>query len=402
MNEFDASYVSSRFPLKIPPDIRDDSATEREKVHPCDILYNCISIIMRVVSFGVTIYVSIQYYQRGNSNYMIYTLACWIIPWFLTLFISCEVRAKDESLHRTRKDCCSNAVWSVFLNILRYWETTVYSLKYYLATERNQKERATRYYRNLVQAESDETFLRLFDCFLEAAPQKVLQIAIYLSGEEALTPWQGCLLVSCIFSMAYTLSSHQKCLRLATPTKKHIKFIGQVFHIIWNLSMSVARILAIALLASIGPLWTLLCCIIHVLLFGLYIFVSDRRNLNLCNYNFFTKFLLSLTIGTIFLFHLISVKEGPTRYRYVTFYSICFVENLACLITYFFYADWKLMPIYLFYLFVGAVIGLFLLGITFQIIYYKCFHPNVTAKVANRDPVPLRVITLRDHNTLDN
>uniref|UniRef100_A0A1B0DM87 XK-related protein n=1 Tax=Phlebotomus papatasi TaxID=29031 RepID=A0A1B0DM87_PHLPP len=385
MNEFDASYVSSRIPLKVPPDIQETSLEDKENINPCDIFYNFLSIAMRVVSFGVTIYVAIQYYNRGYANYMIYTLACCIIPWILTLLISCEVRSRDESLRNERKDCCSRAAWNIFLNIFRYWETSVLSLKYWLARRRNQRETAVKYYNRLLQADSDETFLRLFDCFLEAAPQKVLQIAIWLSGEETMTVWQGCLLVSCVFSMAYTLSSHQKCLRLATPSKKQIKVIGQGFHILWNLFMSLARILAIALLASIGPLLTLLCCIIHVLLFGLYIFISDRANLNLCSYNFATKFLFSLTIGTIFLFHLIPVKEGPTRYRYATFYSICFVENVACLTAYYFYADWKLMPMYLFYLFVAAVIGLFILGMSFQVAYYKCFHPNVTAKVANRE-----------------
>ncbi|GAB0086134.1 XK-related protein [Sergentomyia squamirostris] len=392
MTEVDVSYISTRIPLKVRPDIQDSSGIEIENVTIFDIFYNFLSIIMRIVAFGVTIYVAIQYYKRGNANYMIYTLSCWLIPWLLTLLISNEVRSKDESLELRRKECCTTFLGTVFLNIIRYWETSIYSLKYWLAKRRDDKDNAWRYYKKLLLAESDETFLRLFDCFLEVAPQKVLQIAIYLSGEESMTAWQGCLLVSCIFSMAYTLSSHQKCLRLATPSKKQIKCIAQVFHIIWNLSMSVARILAIALLASIFPLPTLLCCIIHILLFGLYIFILDSKNLNLCGYNFFTKFLFSLTIGTIFLFHLIPVKEGPTRYRYVTFYSICFVENATCLIVFYLFADWRLMNVYMFYWIAGAVIVLFTLGITFQIIYYTCFHPNVTAKVtANRELVPLRI-----------
>uniref|UniRef100_A0A1L8D9B2 XK-related protein n=2 Tax=Nyssomyia neivai TaxID=330878 RepID=A0A1L8D9B2_9DIPT len=347
---------------------------------------------MRIVSFGVTVFVAIEYNGRGNANYMAYTLSCWLIPWLLTLLISCEVRARDESLLSKRKDCCTNLLWVILLNILRFWESSIYSVKYWLARRRQQNERATKYYKKLVQAESDETFLRIFDCFCEAAPQKILQIAIYLSGEEALTVWQGCLLVNCIIHMSYTLGSHQKCLRLATPGKKQIGCCGQIFHLIWNLSMSITRILAIALCASIAPQWTLIGCIVHVLIFGLYIFITDGRNHNLCSYNFFTKFLFSLTIGTIFLFHLIPVKEGPTRYKYATFYTICFVENVTCLIFYYFYTDWKLMPIYLFYTFAGAIILGFFLGITFQIIYYTCFHPNVTAKVATRDLVPLRVI----------
>ncbi|XP_055682047.1 katanin p80 WD40 repeat-containing subunit B1 isoform X1 [Lutzomyia longipalpis] len=197
MNEFDASYISTRVPLKVQiavPDIT--TLPDKESVRIWDVVYNFISLVVRIVSFGITIYVAIQYYTHGNENYMTYTLACWIIPWILTLFISCEVKARDESIkmQSTQKDCCLKISWIIFLNILRYLESSKYSAKYWLARRRNQNERALKYYKKLLQADCDETFLRLFDCFLETAPQKVLQIAIYFSDDiEAHTLKVTCL-----------------------------------------------------------------------------------------------------------------------------------------------------------------------------------------------------------------
>uniref|UniRef100_A0A7G3B184 XK-related protein n=1 Tax=Lutzomyia longipalpis TaxID=7200 RepID=A0A7G3B184_LUTLO len=393
MNEFDASYISTRVPLKVQIAIPEITALpDKESVRIWDVVYNFISLVVRIVSFGITIYVAIQYYTHGNENYMTYTLACWIIPWILTLFISCEVKARDESIkmQSTQKDCCLKISWIIFLNILRYLESSKYSAKYWLARRRNQNERALKYYKKLLQADCDETFLRLFDCFLETAPQKVLQIAIYFSGKDSLTTWQGCILVNCFINMSYALSSHQKCLRLATPGKRQITFLGQIFHLIWNLALSVARILAIALLASITPQWALIFCIIHVLISGIFIHFTDGKNHKLCAYNFFTKFLFSITVGTIFLFHVIPVTEGSTKYKYMTYYAIYFLENSLCLVVYYFYTDWNIISINLYYSYAGVVIGLFILGIIFQIIYYLYFHPNITSRASNRDLMSLR------------
>lgn len=44
-----------------------------------------------------------------------------------------------------------------------------------------------RFFECMIQEESDVALVRIFECFLEAAPQKVLQISIILSGEDKIT-----------------------------------------------------------------------------------------------------------------------------------------------------------------------------------------------------------------------
>lgn len=40
-----------------------------------------------------------------------------------------------------------------------------------------------RYYELLIHEDSDVALIRIFECFLESAPQKVLQITILLAGD---------------------------------------------------------------------------------------------------------------------------------------------------------------------------------------------------------------------------
>lgn len=51
----------------------------------------------------------------------------------------------------------------------------------------NNKVKQKKWYERLVSEESDVALVRVFECFLEAAPQKILQISIILSGEESIT-----------------------------------------------------------------------------------------------------------------------------------------------------------------------------------------------------------------------
>lgn len=52
---------------------------------------------------------------------------------------------------------------------------------------RNDKIQQKKWYERLVSEDSDVALVRVFECFLEAAPQKILQISIILSGEESIT-----------------------------------------------------------------------------------------------------------------------------------------------------------------------------------------------------------------------
>lgn len=69
----------------------------------------------------------------------------------------------------------------------RYSKTLIYMVKCKQAEMNNNKIAQKKWYDRLISEDSDVALVRVFECFLEAAPQKILQISIILSGEESIT-----------------------------------------------------------------------------------------------------------------------------------------------------------------------------------------------------------------------
>lgn len=99
-----------------------------------------------------------------------------------------------------------------------------------------------------------------------------------------------------------------------------------------------------------------------------------------CSNTIIHSYLFSLILGFVFIFNYILPKVTRTRYRFATFYTICFIENVICVCIYVTYAsDAERNYFYFKWLCVFAIVP-FMLGIVFMIVYYKYFHPNVLSR----------------------
>lgn len=69
--------------------------------------------------------------------------------------------------------------------LFRYYQSLIYSIMCKRAELKGDIEKQRYYYNLLVKEDSDVALVRVFECFLEATPQKILQITIFLiSGED--------------------------------------------------------------------------------------------------------------------------------------------------------------------------------------------------------------------------
>lgn len=116
----------------------------------------------------------------------------------------------------------------------------------------------------------------------------------------------------------------------------------------------------------------------HAIVMGLWVFIYDRSPF--CASHWLHSLLFSLILGFVFIFNYILPKARQTRYRYAIFYTLCFIENVICVILYINYstADMK-NELYFLPLCILSIVP-FIIGILFMILYYCCFHPNVVSR----------------------
>ena len=64
--------------------------------------------------------------------------------------------------------------------VLRYCESLSYAFKSRRFEKQKDHVNQRKYYEKMLKEDSDVALLRVFECYLEAAPQQILQISILL------------------------------------------------------------------------------------------------------------------------------------------------------------------------------------------------------------------------------
>ena len=92
----------------------------------------------------------------------------------------------------------------------RYVDTLFYGIQSKKAKRKKDFPRMASYYARMAYEDADATFLRLFECFMESAPQLVLQLYIIMaktpfdSVEDPIAGWfLHCLKLSAVYLLLW-------------------------------------------------------------------------------------------------------------------------------------------------------------------------------------------------------
>lgn len=91
--------------------------------------------------------------------------------------------------------------------------------------------------------------------------------------------------------------------------------------------------MALSLLATLYPAWFVTICIAHWLVMSLWIDMVHHES-SLCASRC-EEIIFNIALGLAYIIAIISPKDGPTRYSYLAYYLVCFIENTATLVVWY-------------------------------------------------------------------
>ncbi|KAJ8925366.1 hypothetical protein NQ315_009196 [Exocentrus adspersus] len=354
-----------------------------------------LSIITYVLDLVLACILLYFYSVNGQGVYFTLTLTFVVISalFMTTVSLRWYIVDHDESVGHT-----SLAQWVVriiFLllqlaPLLRYIDTMIYGIKSKIAATTENETKQTTLYRRMLDEDTNSALLRLFHCFLHAAPQAVIQLVILLihvthpekpslnMNVEVIQAWT---VLVALISVAWSLTSYHRSVRYARDDKDKVKWAGVLVAFCWQLMSALSRVLALGLLAAMFPAWMGCVCALHWGVMSIWLMLGQHQTAacaNKCE-----ELLFSAALGLAYILAFISPRDGSTRYVYLVYYLVCFMENTGALVVWCVTNDSADNP-FLYYGAAGGQVLTFLLAIAFLLIYYKYCHPSMV----NRSKIP--------------
>lgn len=168
-----------------------DQLPSLDRVTNWDIAGFVISIISHLLDVIFDCNIAYRYYDHQQFAYFFTTLAFILIPAFINTVFSIRMYMLDnDNTDRSatltdkftkKRLCCFAVLIFQLAPVLRYFDALQYAIKSKKAEKNKDQENQRKYYELMVKEDSDVALLRVLECFLEAAPQQILQLAIIFS-----------------------------------------------------------------------------------------------------------------------------------------------------------------------------------------------------------------------------
>lgn len=242
----------------------------------------------------------------------------------------------------------------------------------------------------------DISLLRLFETFLESAPQLtlVLYIILYTSKAEI---FQLLGISTSFLCIAWALLDYHQSLRCFLRDKHKLGPLSSIIYFFWNFLLLCPRILSLALFALLFPDYFFLhfLCVWFAMLLWVSLQGTDFME------HAGLEWLYRAVVAIILYFCWFNVSEGRTCYRSAIYYVFLTLDNSILI------AAWLSNGITLSldsHILIALLISLpcYLLGILLRIMYYQKFHPTMQApplasydEVDNGQPMTDGAVVLR-------
>lgn len=173
-----------------------DRLPSQDRATNWDIAGFIISIISHIIDVFFDCNLAYRYYLNNSIGYFFTTVGFILLPAVINTGFSLRMYVLDQdNNHRSktltkrftkRRVLCVLVLVFQLAPVLRYFDALQYAIKSKKAEKTGDQENQRKFYELMVKEDSDVALLRVLECFLEAAPQQILQLTIifYNHGQE--------------------------------------------------------------------------------------------------------------------------------------------------------------------------------------------------------------------------
>uniref|UniRef100_A0A2S2QER2 XK-related protein n=1 Tax=Sipha flava TaxID=143950 RepID=A0A2S2QER2_9HEMI len=213
-----------------------------------DLLALNLAIGSHVIDVCIDFNVAYQYYKYEKIKYFVLTIIFMTVPSIINTYMSLKIYSVQEDIQRVTIKLLKCRPLLPFLLIfqmapvLRYYDVLKYALKSREAAFKKNYDDQKKYYSLMAKEDSYVSLLRIFECFLEAVPQEILQICIVLvekkQGSTFQIVHQSASIASSTIGIAWAMASYHKNVRIAYENKKNIGNTGTVLQFLWHIMIT--------------------------------------------------------------------------------------------------------------------------------------------------------------------
>ncbi|KAM9097736.1 XK-related protein 9 isoform X1 [Sarcophilus harrisii] len=226
-------------------------------------------------------------------------------------------------------------------------------------------------YQKVLSEVADLSMLRLFEIYLEASPQLMIQLYVLMESNQADFSQVAAIVVSCC-AVSWSTVDYHIALRKSLPDKKLLSGLcPRSTYLLYKLFTFVSWILSVALLI----LRNVKLGLIQLFILWLSgIIWACKQQTSFCTSKCMEIF-YRVVVGFVLIFTFFNVKGENTKFSMSAYYVMRVLFTLGILVMFWFCPPPDEHQDFFRVITIIIVVTL-LIGIFFLIIYYTSFHPN--------------------------
>nr|XP_023650163.1 XK-related protein 9 [Paramormyrops kingsleyae]XP_023650164.1 XK-related protein 9 [Paramormyrops kingsleyae] len=224
---------------------------------------------------------------------------------------------------------------------------------------------------------ADLSMLRLFETFLESAPQLVLQLYVVL-GHDQRSIIQYISIVGSFFNIAWATVDYWRCFRRSMPNLSEMPpGAALLVYLLYKLLMVCARVLTLSMLL----LFSTYCLAVLLLLWLLGFLWTLVVQTDFCTSKGLEWFYRAV-VAFILIFTFFNIKGQNTKVPMTVYYAMSALQNLLVPLMFFFLTP-AAEKLDFFWQTVVVIAAGTIMGLLFLSLYYSFLHPRREARIAD-------------------